>query len=371
MRFEEVIGQLRSKHLLAQMAYQGRTPHALLLLGPTGAGSLALALAMAQMLQCENPTETDACGQCDACHKSGKNIHPDVHFSYPSVGAGAVSTDYLPQWRESVGASPYFDVNTWLQRIGAENKQGNITKEECVAIVRKLSLQVFEGRHKILLMWLPEYLGKEGNRLLKLIEEPPGNTVFILVAENEELILNTILSRCQLVKVDQLSDQEVADALEQRDQVSAENARTLAFLADGDYHRARVLAAGDTNDDAALFLDWLRKCWRGNGVDLVHSAERISTLGRENQKKFIQYALHFLRELLMLSATGRNTMRLLPDEQQSAVNMAKVLDWNKIEAVAQLLNEKMYHIERNANPKILFLDAGIKLHTIMTAKSNQ
>ncbi len=367
MRFEQVIGQEKSKRRLAQMVYEGRTPHALMLLGPTGGGSLALGLAMAQMLQCRHPTPDDACGQCPACLKAGKNIHPDIHFSYPTIGAGAASTDFLPAWREAVAENPYFDAYTWLQRIGAENKQGNITREECGAIVHKLSLQIFEGRYKILLLWLPEYLGKEGNRLLKLIEEPPGNTVFILVAENTELILPTILSRCQLVKTDLLSDEMIARTLVDREGLDPEQARVLAHLADGDYNRAAKMVGNDTGNDAGLLLDWLRKCWRGNGVDLVQAADQISRLGRENQKQFLLYALHFLRELLALSTAGHTRLRLQPDELTTATNMSKVLDWQRIDAIGRLLNDKIYHIERNANPKILFLDAGIRLHGIMVS----
>jgi DNA polymerase-3 subunit delta' len=368
MRFEAIIGQDRTKQLLTQMAYRQRTPHALLLLGPSGAGNLGLALAMAQMLQCEQPIPTDACGVCNACTKAAANIHPDIHFSYPTIGTNAVSTDFLPAWRAAIAEGPYFDANDWLQRIGAENKQGNINKEECVAIMRKLSLQIFEGRRKILLMWLPEYLGKEGNRLLKLIEEPPDNTIFLLVAENAELILNTILSRCQLVKVDSLHDEEIEQALVAHTHMTPERARGLAFLADGNYHRATQLAEQEGNDDAALFLDWLRKCWKGHGVELTRQAEVLSQLGRENQKQFILYALHFLRELLALTATGQSKLRLRPEELATAQNMAKVLDWSKINDISRLLNDKMYHIERNANPKILFLDAGIALHGIMTSK---
>ncbi|MBU6341327.1 MAG: hypothetical protein KGS48_07535 [Bacteroidetes bacterium] len=365
MYLSDVIGQARTKAFLLQLVHSGRIPHALLFLGPSGSGSLALAAAFAQMVQCENLTAEDACGHCNACKKAAQHVHPDIHFSYPTIGTNAVSTDFLKQWRTVLQESPYFDVNAWLQRIGAENKQGNINKDECNAIIKKLSLKTFEGRYKILLMWLPEYLGKEGNRLLKLIEEPPDNTLFLLVAENADQILNTILSRCQLVKIDPLADEEVAGALEQRQNVDPVRAQQIAFLAGGDYGQARYMADHPASDDAHLLLDWLRKCYRGFGPDLVQWTENFARLGRENQKQFLQYGLHFMRELMVYGLTGNPSLRLRPEEQTTAQNMSKVLNFDKIVRVSTLFNDNVYYIERNANPKILFLDTSIQLHQIM------
>jgi len=365
MQFSNVIGQARTKAFLEQLFHSERVPHALLFLGPTGGGSLALALSFAQLLQCENPGEHDACGVCNACRKTAHFTHPDVHFSYPTIGTNALSTDFLKQWRTALTESPYFDANAWLQRLGAENKQGNINKEECNAIIKKLSLTIFEGKYKILLMWLPEYLGKEGNRLLKLIEEPPEQTIFLLVAENQDQILNTILSRCQLVKTDRLSDDEIAEALVKLRGVEPGRARQIAFLAGGDYFEAQTIADTPENDDATLLLDWLRKCWRGNGPELVHWTEKFAKLGRENQKQFLQYGLHFLRELMAFGLTGSNNLRLRPEELTTAQNMSKVLNFDKITQVAALFNDNVYYIERNANPKMLFLDTSIRLHQIM------
>lgn len=364
MQFDDLIGQERTKHFLLQLAAGERIPHALLFLGPTGSGNLALALSFAQLLQCENPGPRGACGHCNACHKSAAFVHPDIHFSFPTVGANAVSTNYLKEWRAFLGNNPYNDVNAWLQQLGADNKQGNITKDECNAIIKKLSLSIFEGKYKILLMWLPEYLGKEGNRLLKLIEEPPEQTIFLLAAENQEAILNTILSRCQLVKTDLLSDEEVAQGLEQRRGIDASRARQVAFLAGGDFGVALGLADNPDNDDAHLLLDWLRKCWRGHPVELVKWTENFSQLGRENQKQFLQYGLHFLREMLFLLTTRDTNLRLRPEELSTAQNMAKVLDFEKITQLVSLLNDNIYYIERNANPKTLFLDTSIAMHGI-------
>jgi DNA polymerase III subunit delta' len=214
---------------------------------------------------------------CNACRKAEQWIHPDIHFSFPTIGTNAVSTDFLKQWRAALTESPYLDANAWLQRIGAENKQGNINKDECNAILKKLSLKVFEGRYKIVILWLPEYLGKEGNRLLKLIEEPPEQTIFLLVAENQDMILNTILSRCQLVKTGTLSDEEVTQTLIEKKGTEASRARQIAFLSGGNLAQAFYLADNPENDDAGLLLDWLRKCWRGNGVELVQWTDGFCT----------------------------------------------------------------------------------------------
>jgi DNA polymerase-3 subunit delta' len=413
---QNMIGQQRTKDFLASLAASERVPHALLFLSPTGGGGLALATAFAQLLQCEqyrnntsapaglfesdppitNPPITNPpihqspipqspipqsptpqsptpnfqpCGTCSACRKAAQYTHPDIHFSFPTVGTNAVSTDFLKDWRMFLSETPYADVNTWLQRLGADNKQGNINKEECNAILKKLSLKAFEGRYKILLMWLPEYLGKEGNRLLKLIEEPPEETIFLLVAENQDLILNTILSRCQLVKLDPLSDEEVAEGLVQQRSLDPERARQIAFLSGGDYGAALAAADAPIADDAKLLLDWLRKCWRGHAVEMVRWTEDFAKLGRENQKQFLHYGLHFLREMLSLVSTGSPTMRLRPEELATAQNMAKVLDFEKIAQIVGLLNDNIYYIERNANPKILFLDTSIKMHKIMKTPS--
>ena len=368
---QDIIGQQRTKDFLATVAASERVPHALLFLSPAGGGGLAMAVAFAQLLQCENQSPISqypnfqSCGECSACRKAAQFTHPDIHFSFPTIGTNAVSTDFLKEWRLFLSESPYADVNTWLHRLGADNKQGNINKEECNAILKKLSLKAFEGRYKILLMWLPEYLGKEGNRLLKLIEEPPAQTIFLLVAENQDLILNTILSRCQLVKLDPLSDEEVANGLVKERSIGSERARQIAFLSGGDFGAALAAADAPATDDAQILLDWLRKCWRGHAVEMVRWTEEFAKLGRENQKQFLHYGLHFLREMLSLVSTGSSTLRLRPEELATAQNMAKVLDFEKIAQIAGLLNDNIYYIERNANPKILFLDTSIQMHQIM------
>lgn len=352
------------------MADSQRIPHALMLLGMPGSGDLSLAIAFAQYVLCDDRKDGEACGHCSNCVKAAKFVHPDIHFSFPAVGGTNVTSDtYIGEWRKALAENPYLDANQWLQRLGAENKQGNINKVECLQIIHKLSLKIFEARYKILVMWLPEYLGKEGNRLLKLIEEPPENTLLLLVAQNQELILNTILSRCQLVKVGHLSDEEIEQGLISSLGLAAEKARSIAHLANGNFNEALKIAQLPENDHAGLFLDWLRKCYVGNGVDMAAWTDKLAVLGRENQKQFLQYALHFLREYTQLktvatAATNGRGIRLLPQELDAAQKLTQFIGPSQIQRIAQLFSDCAYYIERNANQKILFLDASIQLNKI-------
>lgn len=365
MRFQDIVGQTNTIGTLQYMVDANRLPHALLLLGPAGIGKRTLALALIQYLLCTNRSDGDSCGQCPSCLKTSKLIHPDVHFSFPVVGAGLTSDKFMPQWRQAIHENPYLDSNQWLQLIGAENKQGNINKDECQNIIRKLSLKTFEAPVKTLILWLPEYLGNEGNRLLKLIEEPPPQTHFILIAENAELILNTILSRCQLVKIPVLKDQDVVDGLSRWELSTNDKAWGIAHLANGNFNEAITIAGNKVSNDAGLLLDWLRKCYKGYGPDLVKWSESFATLGRENQKHFLLYGLHFMREFLIMLATGSSNARLQAEELSSAQNLAKVLNIDQVEQIVRLFNDCYQYVERNANPKILFLDASIQLHKTM------
>jgi DNA polymerase III subunit delta' len=364
MLFSEVIGQLEAKRVLKGMVEHDRLPHALLMLASPGSGGLPLALAFTQYVLCTDRTpEHSACGTCAACQKVSKWVHPDVHFSYPTVGSKVISTHFLKEWRAALAQNAYLNVNQWLEKLGAENKQGNIPVAECSDILRKLSLKTFEGKYKILVMWLPEFLGKEGNRLLKLIEEPPENTLFILVAENAELILNTVLSRCQLVKLAPLTDAEIADALSARAGVSAEKALATAQLSYGNFNMAQVLVQQDEDDNALSFLEWMRIGYAGNGVHVLNWVEETAKKGRERQKLLLQYGLHFLREMMVLSYGG--TPRLQEKELQVAEKMKNIVDFEKTQKLSDLFDESIFHIERNANPRILFLRNSLKLHKIL------
>lgn len=366
MLFSQVIGQKTVQAQLLRMVQSDRLPHALLLLGPPGSGKRTLALGLAQYVLCESPGPDDACGSCRSCRSVEGLKHPDLHFSYPTAGPNAISEHFLDVWRTRMTESPYFDVFDWIRTIGKESNQGNITKDECVNIVRKVSLKAFMGKQKILVMWLPEFLGKEGNRLLKLIEEPPDNTLFILLAENPERILPTILSRCQIVRVGSIEDADVSKGLQEIKGLSPEQADTAALLADGNFYTALQLADNQENNYADMFVEWLRACHQSSGIGWVKTAERIAEIGREPQKYLITYGLHFLREALVHSLTDQLPPRLRGQQLVTAQKlMSSGLNAERIGAMSALLTDCHYHVERNANARILFLNTSIRLHRIM------
>ena len=343
---------------LRSMAAADRLPHANLLLAPPGGGGLPAALSVANLLLCEDrqgQTGETSCGHCRACRKTGQFIHPDLHFAFPTIGSRATSDPFLPQWREALAEEPYQEANDWLQRIGAENKQGNITREACAGIISKLNLKIFEGRYKVMLIWLPEYLGNEGNRLLKMIEEPPEGTIFLLVAERAELILNTILSRCQLTKLAPPTVEELAV------RVSPAAAR----LAGGNYNLARKFDRDEGTPYGTIFLQWIRASYSGSAGVLTEWTEAFAKLGREHQKHFLRYGLHFWREFLLLSVAGEKEVRLPDDELSSAKKLLPLVDHDQLADITGIMSECAEHVERNANPKILFLDAGLRLHQIL------
>ncbi|MAT52961.1 MAG: hypothetical protein CMN32_00665 [Saprospirales bacterium] len=365
MQFREIHGQSWAKGSLLSMASGGRLPHAVMLIGSPGSGDLALALAFAQYVLCESPMEGDSCGQCRHCKKAARLIHPDLHFSFPTVGKDVTSDSLLPQWREAVAENPFLNVNDWLEHLDAGNKQANINRAECLHVVKKLSLKSFESPFKVLVMWLPEYMGREGNRLLKLIEEPPENTLLIFVAQKEELLLGTIVSRCQLVRVPRLKDEEIAQALQQLKSLPPEKAHLLAHLADGDLNDALKLSQNQEYSFSDLFISWLRHCYTGNGVELTAMTEKICQFGREEQKQFLQYGLHFLREMTQIKLTGEaSNARLLEAEKKPAQSLAGLLSVEQLDKMSRLLNDCAYYIERNANQKLLFLDASIQVHKL-------
>ena len=365
MQFNQLIHTPPPLAQLRQMAAADRLPHANILLAPPGAGGLPAALSVATLLLCEDRQGANGdtnCGRCKACRKTAGYVHPDLHFAFPTIGSKMVSDNFLPQWREALKQSPYQEANDWLQRIGAENKQGNINRDECAAIIRKLNLKIFEGRYKVMIIWLPEYLGAEGNRLLKMIEEPPENTVFLLVSERIELILNTILSRCQLTKIGPPNAEEIAAGLRSQG-VSPNQATAAARLADGNYNLAIDLvgAGADSHDDR--LLDWIRTCYSGSATKMVAWVDEFSKIGRENQKHFLRYALHFWREFLLLSVVGQDYQARLPEKELGAAKkLIQLVQADQVATISTIISECAEYVERNANPKILFLDASLRLH---------
>lgn len=374
MLFSNIIGQEYIQQQLIQAVQQNRLSHAMVLLAPEGTGGLPLGLAFAQYLVCEDKQAADACGKCAACIKAGKYIHPDIHFSYPVIprkpGDKPVSTDYAAEWREFIASHPYGNAYDWLQFIGAENKQGNITATECQDIIHKLSLKSFESKYKILLMWMPEYLGNEGNRLLKLVEEPPENTIFILIAENQEQILATILSRTHLVKVNPLPKEVIVEALTSRAQTPPARARQVATIAAGNYREALYLLQHSDDDFHELLRNWLNYIFTNNRTALQGWIEGIANakMGRENQKQFLRYFINLLEHALRLQYIDKGLLAFSEEEMDFAAKLQKLANFQQMELIMQELDSACYYIERNANAKLLFHALSIKLQYIFKKK---
>ncbi len=379
------------------MLSQNRLSHALLFLGKEGVGALPLALAFAQYVVCEkvngqqsidnsqslfgeepqttnHKPPTDSCGICSACTKANQYVHPDIHFSYPVVPAKSgdkpVATDYVSDWREFLKQQPYGNAFDWIEKIKVkENQQGNITAEECNDIIHKLSLKSFESGYKILVMWMPEYLGKEGNKLLKLIEEPPPNTLFILVAENEEQILPTILSRCQLVKIPALEIKDIEQALINRNNTAPETARQTAIISEGNYHEALQLLQHAGEDWQSLLREWLNATIKGGPVAQIKWVEEMSKLGREKQKQFLRYFNHLLAQSIRIRVIGADKIPLDEKEKDFAQRLNKIAGISQQQAIIEELDKATYYVERNANAKMLFHALTIKLTHIIRDKT--
>ncbi len=413
MQFQSITGQKETKEQLVQMVQHNRLSHALLFLGKEGSGALQLALAFAQYIVCnpqpkevdlfaasepQTPSDrviragtnhkpqtkdNDSCGTCPACTKANQLIHPDIHFSYPVItkktGEKPISTDFIKEWREFIVTNPYGNLYDWLQFIGTENKQGNISAHECNDIIRKLNLKSFESEYKILIMWMPEFLGKEGNKLLKLIEEPPPNTLFILVAENEDLILPTILSRTQLVKIPLLSNLEVEAALELSAGVpiaiGIEKARQIAAVAEGNYREALQLLQHADDDWEVMLREWLNAIIRTGPVAQVKWIDETAKLGREKQKQFLKYFIHLLEQAIRIRVIAPANEKQETNQQETrnefdfALRLNKLCDLGQQGAIITELDKASYYIERNANAKMLFHALSIRLYHIINNKS--
>jgi DNA polymerase-3 subunit delta' len=414
MQFKNVIGQKAIKEQLVHMAQHNRLSHAMLFLGKEGNGALSLAMAFAQYIICEKNSpykkvvaaatvdlfassgpslfgedaataieavvekdqmnQSDSCGICPACIKANQLMHPDIHFVFPVItkkdGGKQLCKDLFSQWREFVSLEPYGNSFDWLQFIGAENKQGNITAEECNEINKKISLKSFESGYKVLIIWMPEYLGNSGNKLLKLIEEPPPNTLFILVAENEDMILPTILSRTQLVKIPVLKRIDLEAALELRAGASVEKAAQIAALAEGNYREALHLLQHADDDWQAVLREWLNMIVKRNHTAQIKWIEDMAKQGREKQKQFLQYFTHLL-ELAVRTAVinPAQQQQNAGNEYDFAIRLNKLCSTHQQAAIIKELDKASYFIERNANGKMLFHALTIKLYHIISNNS--
>jgi DNA polymerase-3 subunit delta' len=399
MLFKDIVGQEAVKQKLVTMLAQNRLSHALLFLGKEGSGALPLALAFANYVSLdptainnsksaespglfgarevsitkipETAEEADIFMQNHPAYPKVRDmVHPDIHFTYPVITKKSnekpLSSDFAKQWREFIKEQPYGNVFDWLQFIEAENKQGNITAHECNEIIRKLSLKSFESAYKILILWMPEFLGKEGNKLLKLIEEPPPNTLFILVAESEEQVLATILSRTQLIKVPLAADTEIIQYLRQQTEVV--KAMQVTGISEGNIREALHLLKGDDDNWLLLVRDCFNAVKKTGPVGMAAWVTQLNELGRERQKQFLRYFIHILENSIKTNILGLSYVHLPEAEMDFVQKLNNICSIDSLEEIALLLNAQIYHIERNANAKMLFHALIIRIYHIIANK---
>ena len=352
MRFLEILGQEHIKNHLLQSANNGRIPHAQLFVGKEGSGTLPMAIAYAQYLLCNNNPNIDACN---------------------------LKCDKLTHWRPFINKTPYGSLFNWLQTIGVENKQGSIGVDEAEAIVKSLQLKSFEGGYKVMIIWMAEKMNTAAaNKLLKLIEEPPEKTVFILITENEEQIIGTIRSRCQTLNFPVLSESDIVSGLVSSHKVAENEAKKIAHQSNGSFNKALDILNNDSSDAIfeQWFITWIRAAFRAKGNasvinELIAWSDTISKSGRETQKRFLNFCLQFFRQALLLNYKANNLVFLETKEPGFDLKkFAPYIHGNNIESINKELNQAIYHIERNGNPKIILLDTSIKLTRLLHQKED-
>ncbi len=372
MFFKDIIGQEQVKERLRLELHEGRVPHAQLFAGPEGSGALPLAIAYARFLLCTHRGETDACGTCPSCVKLNKLAHPDLHFVFPVVkrkgGGDTVSDDYIREWRELAISTPYFGLNHWLDAMGAENQQAQIFVKESDELTRKLSLKSSEGGYKVVVLWLPEKMKVEcANKLLKLLEEPPALTVFLLVSEEPDRILPTILSRTQRVNIPRLGDSEISTALSRQFGLQPSDAAETARLANGSYLQAlEIIHRGDDNLlFFELFVSLMRLAYQRKVKDMKDWSETVATMGRERQKNFLAYCQRMVRENFISNFHRRELNYMNRDEANFAVRFAPFINERNVIGIADELSEAQAHIEQNVNPRMVFFDFALKMIVLL------
>lgn len=374
MNFSEIIGQEVLKDRLIRVVKENRVSHAWLFFGPEGAGVLPLALAFAGYILCTNRGKTDACGACAGCNKNKKYIHPDLHFVYPVNRTrsldrdNVVSDDFSAEWRSFLIKNPYARLTQWFDFIDLENKQGIISTEESKRLSGKLSLKAFESDYKVVILWHPEKMNDQAsNKLLKLLEEPPPLTVFILVSENPDQLLATVKSRCVPVKVPRIEEKALTEALISRQLLDPVRASNIERLASGNYLRALDLIS-ETEDiryNFNKFRDLMRSCFKTNIPELFKQTEELATLNREKQKSFLEYGLKILRESLALHFSTPAIVYISDEEQEFTPNFAPFVNARNIEALTGELTRAIQDIERNANSRIVLLDMALNISVLI------
>ncbi len=372
MYFRDIVGQEDIKRQLIQTAKSGILPHAQLFTEKGGSGAFNLALAYARYLNCENRTDTDACGHCPSCLKINELAHPDVHFVFPIVAKKdkkkEICDDYLQEWREFLHDNPYFNLDQWLEHIDAGNSQAIIYSKESDEIIHKLNLKIYEAKYRILLIWLPEKLHLScANKLLKIIEEPPANTIILMVSEQPDMILSTILSRTQRINIPKIQTEDLIPALESRFSLSREDAQNIAHIANGNYLKA--IEEISTNEENLFFLEQfksvMRNSWMRNVKGMKEQADMMAGIGRERQKKYLAYCQHMIREnfIYRFQAPEMNYMNL--QESAFAVKFSPFVNERNVIDLMDELAKAEQHISQNVNAKMVFFDLALKITVLI------
>lgn len=374
MFFADIPGHHAVKANLIASVNEDRIPHAQIILGENGSGHLALTLAYISYIMCLDRQASDSCGKCHACAKTHKYIHPDMHFSFPVIGIKSklrkdvTSNDFLVEWREMLKEQPYLSMNDWMLKLNSDNKQADINVRECIDIIKKLGLKSFESEFKVLMMWMPESLGKEGNRLLKLIEEPTDNTFIILVAQDQQKILNTILSRCQTTYVKSLLHEDIKSYLVNKNGISPEAADNIARIANGNLNKALHLLDSDQVDFSALLLEWLRMAYKGDPVAIKAWVDDVASWSKQKQKVFLEFGILFFREFIFSLATHTASQKLSPKEQETVEKMRNIIDLDKAESLINIFSEGIDNISRNLNPRIMLMSDTLTIGQLLKSK---
>lgn len=358
MQFKDIIGQQEIKAQLIQEVEQDKISHAQLFLGQSGYGGLPLALAFITYLFCENKSSSDSCGRCPSCHKIAISQHPDVHFSFPVVLQPYKNSDgALHHWREQLSESVYFTPMDWLRRIDEKERKPIIGSEESQEIVRKLSLKSYEGGYKVMVIWQAEQMNTDcANKLLKILEEPPLKTLFILVCERQDAILPTILSRTQLLKIPRIQTEELKSHFQKHTALTGAALDSILARAEGNYLAANELLGThqELDDNRDLFIQLMRVCYKKDVIQMLDWAERAATLTKARQQIFLTYSLHMFRQSLLRNYTQDLLTKVSQEENEFLEKFSKFITGNNLFDFTQTFDEAHYNIERNANPKILF-----------------
>ena len=375
MLFSEIVGHDDLKKRLIQSVNENRVAHAQLFVGTEGSGKMALAIAYAQYINCQNRTESDSCGVCPSCKKYMSLSHPDLHFIFPTATNKSEKKDpesdlFLAEWREYFSdCQGYVNLSEWFDKLDIENKQGIINVRDASTVIRKLSFKSYESEYKVVILWMPEKLNVfSANKLLKLIEEPPEKTLFLLVAENQEEVLSTIRSRCVLVKVPRLDTAVIKDALVEKCGCSEQLALDAATMSNGSWPLAKRFSNDIDNEMlyADTFRKWMRYCFKGAVPELIDFvANEIKGLGREKQKALLEYGLNIFHCSLLINNNISSAVMLTSAEKTFAQNFAPYINMKNVTQICALFEESINQIVRNANAQLVFMDDSLKMSKLL------